>query len=218
MPDVSERQDAWLWECHRRLKETKGFRAPYESFQTLKDLVLRDLNRPASVNAWSKVLGVSINTAASWLEALCEDGCLFMLTPHDCGSERNFRKRRKFFFQDATRVADEHASLVNQVAVALRKACADSRGRLSLAYIRDKEKRAIDFVLVRDGQVLTLVQVKRFNRRPDRVLAYYRRRLGAEEAVQIVGHGQEEMVHPCGVRVLSFERFVRTLFNDGGAA
>jgi len=218
MSEIITQHEPWLWECHRRLRESKGFRAPFESFQVLKNLVLRDLNQPASINAWSKVLGVSVNTAASWLQALCEDGCLFMLQPHDFGSDRNFRKRRKFFFQDAARVADTHAALVNQVAIALRQACDASEGRLRLAYIRDKEKRAIDFALVRDGKVATLVQVRRINRRPDRVLAYYLRRLGAEQAVQIVGHGQEDTLHPCGVRVLSFERFVASFLPTGGVS
>lgn len=55
-----------------------------------------------------------------------------------------------------------------------------------MRYIRDKEKREVDLVIVRDDKVEELVEVKFGDADFSQHLAYYAERLNPQRAVQVV--------------------------------
>ena len=58
-------------------------------------------------------------------------------------------------------------------------------GKFELGYLRDKEKREVDFVVVRDGSPWFLVEVKTSDLPLSRSLCYFQESLGAPFAFQV---------------------------------
>lgn len=59
-------------------------------------------------------------------------------------------------------------------------------GTFELRYLRDKEKREVDFAVIRDGSPWFLVEVKRADERLSPSLAHFQRAIGARHAFQVV--------------------------------
>jgi hypothetical protein len=59
-------------------------------------------------------------------------------------------------------------------------------GRFELRYVRDKQKREVDFLVLRDGEPWFLVEVKAGERTLSPSLGYFQRQTGAEHAFQAV--------------------------------
>ena len=81
---------------------------------------------------------------------------------------RSLRKEPKYFLWDWSPVKDPGARAENMVASALLKAVHAwtdrGQGDFSLHFIRDKERREVDFVVVRDDDPWFLVEVKNSGR------------------------------------------------------
>jgi predicted AAA+ superfamily ATPase len=88
-----------------------------------------------------------------------------VVTPYHCNIARGLIKQPKIYFYDTGFVKeDEGARFENAVACALLKRLhflEDTAGeKCALHYLRDKEKREVDFLTVRDGRAEWLVETK----------------------------------------------------------
>ncbi|MBI2838410.1 MAG: DUF4143 domain-containing protein [Acidobacteria bacterium] len=116
---------------------------------------------------------VSPHTVKRWVGILENMYVLFRVTPWHRNVARSILKEPKIYFFDTGQVAgDEGARLENTVAVSLLKHLwfiEDTEGRdVSLHYLRDKEKREIDFLTVVDGIPTQLVEVNVSETQPAR--------------------------------------------------
>ena len=59
-------------------------------------------------------------------------------------------------------------------------------GRLDLAWLRDKDKREVDFVVIRDGKPWFLVEVRHQDGALSKSLAHFQKQLQADFAFQVV--------------------------------
>ena len=59
-------------------------------------------------------------------------------------------------------------------------------GDFELFYLRDKKKREVDFLVVRDGEPWFLVEVKKSDESISPNLAFYQKATGARHAFQVV--------------------------------
>ena len=59
-------------------------------------------------------------------------------------------------------------------------------GDFHLGYLRDKEKREVDFILVRDGRPWVLVEVKKADERMGSSLEHFQKQTKAAHAFQVV--------------------------------
>ena len=59
-------------------------------------------------------------------------------------------------------------------------------GSFELGYLRDKEKREVDFLVARDGKPWFLVEVKQRDENVGRSLEYFQKQLDAPHAFQVV--------------------------------
>ena len=59
-------------------------------------------------------------------------------------------------------------------------------GRFELGYVRDKEKREVDFIVVRDSQPWFLVEVKHHDESISETLKYYQGQVKAPFAFQVI--------------------------------
>ncbi len=134
--------------------------------------------------------GVAIDTLRRWVAALCDLHFGFLIRPWSRAVPRSLRREPRWFLRDWTEVRDEAARAETFVACHLLKAVEGwsdlGLGRFELGYLRDKERRQVDFVVVRDGRPWFLADVRRHEEPVSAALAYYQALLGAPFAFQIV--------------------------------
>lgn len=107
---------------------------------------------------------------------------------------RSLLKESKYYFYDTGAVADAGADagavLKNAVAGALLRElhlAEDLRGkRTAPHFLRDKERREVDFLTLVDGEPRHLLEVEVSDRDSSRSLAHFHRFLPGAEAVQVV--------------------------------
>ncbi len=106
----------------------------------------------------------SIPTIKRWLTYLKELYYLFEIKPYSRSIPRSLRREGKPYLWDFAAVHDEAARFENLVACHLLKTCHywtdTGEGVFDLFFLRDKEKREIDFLIVRDGDPWLPVEVK----------------------------------------------------------
>ena len=150
---------------------------------------------------------ISPKTAKAWLEILERMYLVFTLHPYTKSLPRAIQKPPKvYFFDNADVIGDEGARFENLVATSLLKRLhfiEDREGyRYELRYLRDKEGREVDFVILKDGYVEQLIEVKYGDENISKSLLYYKQRLQPKQTIQIVAN-LERPYDKDGVRVVS---------------
>jgi len=153
-------------------------------------------NRVGGLITLSNLAGdiqISPKTAKSWLEVLEKMYLVFSVRPYTKSLPRAVLKPPKvYFFDNADVIGDEGARFENLIATSLLKRLhylEDRDGyRYELRYIRDKEGREVDFVIVKDGKIEELLEAKYSDETISRSLVYYAERLKPPKATQIVAN------------------------------
>jgi len=136
---------------------------------------------------------ISPKTAKTWLEILERMYLVFSIRPFTRSLPRAVIKPPKvYFFDNADTIGDEGARFENLIASSLLKRMhfwEDRDGyRCELRYIRDKEGREVDFVLIKEGMIEELIEVKYSGDEISKSLLYYANRLKPKKATQIVAN------------------------------
>lgn len=134
---------------------------------------------------------VSPKTAKAWLELLERMYLVFAIRPYTRSLPRAILKPPKvYFFDNADVIGNEGVRFENLVASHLLKRLhymEDYTGhRCELRYIRDKEGREVDFVLLQDGRIQELIEVKFTDENVSRSLRYYAEKLRPKKVTQMV--------------------------------
>jgi predicted AAA+ superfamily ATPase len=138
-------------------------------------------------------LQISPKTAQVWLEILERMYLVFAVRPYTKSLPRAVLKPPKvYFFDNGDVLAGEGERFENLVAASLLKRLhflEDRDGyRYDLRYLRDKEGREIDFVVLKENHLEELIEVKFSDKSVSRSLLYYADRLNPPRATQIVAH------------------------------
>lgn len=135
-------------------------------------------------------LGIDEKTVKKWIKALRYLYFGFEVRPWFKNVENSIRKMPKWYMRDWANVADSGKRAETLVACHLLKAVEGwtdlGYGDFSLGYLRDKSRREVDFVVVRDGEPWFLVEVKKSEESLSGALGFFQRRLGAKHAFQVV--------------------------------
>ena len=119
---------------------------------------------PLSVNALREDLRLSHKTVDKWIEMLERLYAVFRLPPFGAPGIRAVKKARKHYHWDWSLIPDQAARFENLVACQLLKYChflEDTQGHaMELRYLRDTDRRAVDFVVLRDGKPEYAVECK----------------------------------------------------------
>jgi len=153
-------------------------------------------NRVGGLITLSNLAGdiqISPKTAKSWLEVLERMYLVFSVRPYTKFLPRAVLKPPKvYYFDNGDVIGDEGARFENLIATSLLKRLhylEDRDGyRYELRYIRDKEGREVDFVIVKDGKIEELIEAKYSDETISRSLVYYAERLKPPKATQIVAN------------------------------
>lgn len=211
--------------AHRRWQKDhidRVFRDDLRDLERVKEISLLELllshlprcvGSPLSVKNLSVLLQVAHETADRWIAILERLYVCFRISPFGGRAIRAVKKERKLYFWDWSLVSDAGPRLENFVACQLLKYChwmEDTEGfRMELRYIRDTDKREVDFVVLRDGQPLFAVECKTGEKTVSSAAAYFKDRTNVPEFYQVhLGH--RDFVHGgTGIRVLPFSTFCK---------
>jgi hypothetical protein len=174
------------------------------------------IGTPLSVNALREDLQVGHDTVSSWLEALERLYYCYRIAPYAKRLARTLTRERKLYLWDWSEVESEGARFENMVASHLLKAVhfwTDmGHGEFGLHYIRDKEKREVDFAITDRRRVVALIECKLSDTSPSPSLVRYQDMLGGVAAVQLVRTPRvDRRVPGANVRVVSAAVYLASL-------
>ena len=164
-----------------------------QQIDQLETLVTLLANRSAHQLVYSslaKQVRVSVDTLRRWVDALRNLHLGFFFRPWFNNVSRSLRKEPKWYLRDWASIEDPGDKAETFVACHLLKAVNGwtdmGLGKFELGYLRDKERREVDFVVVRDAKPWFLVEVKHHEEVISRTLEYYQEQLDAPFAFQVV--------------------------------
>lgn len=138
----------------------------------------------------ARTLRVSENTVRSWISTLVSLHFGFLVRPWYKNVTRSLRKEPKWFLRDWSGISDAGQRAETLVACHLLKAVEgwtdQGLGDFELRYVRDKEKREVDFLVVRDGEPWFLVEAKNSDTELSQSLVHFHEQLRCEHAFQVV--------------------------------
>ncbi len=135
-----------------------------DDMEILFALLPDKVGAPLSIPNLANDLKVSYNSVNSWLDIFERFFLTFTLKPWAHSIPRAIHKQRKTYLLDYTLVQNPGARFENMVAMELLRAVSSwtdmGIGDFELCYIRTKEGREVDFVLIRDRRPFLLVEAK----------------------------------------------------------
>lgn len=138
----------------------------------------------------SREIGVAVDTVKRWIDLLVRLHYGFMVRPWFKNVAKSLRKEPKWFLRDWSGIEDTGARAETLVACHLLKAVEGwtdlGLGAFELRYLRDKLKREVDFLVVRDRKPWFLVEVKNGGRQLSDSLGYFKSQTHARHAFQVV--------------------------------
>ena len=202
-----ERNERFFREDVRDLEAIRDL----SSMQLLSELLPERVGSPLSINALRETLQVSHRAVSHWLDVLERLYFAFRVAPFSGKLERALHKETKLYLWDWSLIADEGARFENLVASHLLKLChflEDAHGYdARLGYIRDKEKREVDFVVTVKRKPWFVVEVKLSDTSPSPSLNYFAERLHIPHVFQVVKQSGVDFVKN-NVRVMSAAQFL----------
>jgi uncharacterized protein len=156
----------------------------------LGHLIPDRVGNPLSLNALKEDIGVAFETVRDWLLLLEQFFYLFRLTPFTGRLARTLRKESKVYLFDWVEVEQESSRFENLVALHLLKAVrlwkAMGEVDIGLNYIRDKEKREVDFVLSEKGKPFYLIECKTSEENLSPSILRFQQKLRVPVAIQLL--------------------------------
>lgn len=158
--------------------------------ELLANVLRSQVGQLTSYTYLSRSVRVSIDTVRRWIGTLESLYYCFTVRPWHRNVTRALRKEPKYYLWDWSQVDDPGARAENLVASALHKAVnwwtESGRGDFSLHFVRDKQKREVDFLVSRDAKPWFLVEVKSSGKAPlSTALNYFQQQLRASHAFQL---------------------------------
>jgi hypothetical protein len=199
-PEPFLKADTRFWNRWRRLRDQQLLREDVRDLtrvqelgqiQVLAELVQHQSGQLTNHSTLAQRINVSVDTVQRWLATLESLQYCFAVRPWFRNVAKSLRKTPKFYLRDWSMVEDAGARLEAFVAGHLLKAVnwwEDlGLGEYGLHYLRDKEKREVDFLVVKDRKPWFLVEVKASGgNAPSPALFHFQRQTGAAHAFQMV--------------------------------
>ncbi len=157
--------------------------------EVLRELLAGLAGQPLNYSSLAQQIGTSVDTVRRWIDLLERQFFCFTVRPWLNGVPKSLRQQPKLYLYDWSQISAAPERRQNLVASHLLKAVhwwTDvGLGTFQLCYLRDKTKRAVDFVVIRDGQPWFLVQVGSSGRQISAALRYFHGLLATSHAFQV---------------------------------
>jgi len=158
--------------------------------EILAHLLSRQVGQLVDYTALASNVKVSSPTVQRWIKALSSLYYCFTLQPWSRNISKSLLKQPKVFLWDWSMVQDLGARAENFIASHLLKATqywTDSGlGSYQLYYLRDTQKREVDFLVTKDDKPWFLAEVKKSEQPISPSLHYFQEQTKAPFAFQVV--------------------------------
>jgi predicted AAA+ superfamily ATPase len=165
---------------------------------------------PLSLNALAQDLQVSPKTVKRWVEILETLYYCFRIQPFGAPKIKAVKKEQKLYLWDWSQVGSIGERFENLVACHLLKYChykQDVEGEeYELRYLRDREKREVDFVVMKDQKPLFAVEVKIKSKELSPHIKYFSERTNIPVFYQVSKEGSERQISD-KVKITNFLEF-----------
>lgn len=170
---------------------------------------------PLSIASLREDLEVSHQTIDKWIRFLDSLYLTFRISPFGSPKIRAVKKEQKLYFWDWSMNPEPGARFENLVASHLLKYChylEDTEGfKMELRYLRDVDKREVDFVVIKDKKPIFAVECKVSERELSSQLNYFQQRTNIPEFYQVHLGSRDYGDAKKGGRVLPFINFCKEL-------
>jgi predicted AAA+ superfamily ATPase len=167
-----------------------------------------------SVQNLSEDLDVSQPTVQRWLGHLSNLYYCYLISPYGAPKIRAVKKLQKLYLWDWSIIKEIGPRFENLVASHLLKYChfvSDTQGyNMELRYLRDKDSREIDFVVLKDKKPIFAVECKTGEKHLSKHISYFKERTTIPEFYQ-VHQGKRDFGNPKTGRVLPLTTFCKEL-------
>ena len=185
------------------------------SIQTLVELLRGSVGSTISYESLSRDLQISPHTVKSYVRLLESLYIIFVVTPYARNIARSLLKQPKIYFYDTGFLKeDQGARFENVVACALLKRqqfLEDTLGeQCPLHYLRDKDKREVDFLTLRNGNPEYLIEAKMSDPDVTHIRHFAPRLKGKTESIVLVKRLDREL-HLKGIYIKKASRWLSGL-------
>lgn len=160
--------------------------------ETLAELLVLGSGSILSLNSLHHQLQAAVDSVRLWTGYLCRLYFIYLVRPFAGTLARALRREPKVYLWDWSEVQQPGPRFENLVASHLLKWCHFSQdfgyAPLDLHFVRDKEKREVDFLVTRDKKPWILVEAKLTSTTPGPSLHYFAERLGVPHKFLVVAN------------------------------
>lgn len=176
-----------------------------QSIETLIELLRTQVGSPVSTLKLARILGHDSKTIKRWLAILENLYIIFPVRPYHKNIARAILKEPKYYFYDTAQVkGDDSIKLENITACSLLKEInflEDSKGmNISLHYLRNKDKKEIDFAVFIENNIL-LIEVKYGDNHLSPNFKIFNKYFKTCKKIQIVKNLNREKTYPDNIEI-----------------
>ncbi len=184
------------------------------NMKLLSDILPSKVGSLLSLNSLREDLEVSHRAVTHWMAILEAFYYHFRIYPYTTNKIRSLKKEPKLYLWDWSEVEDEAARFENLIASHLLKFVhfiVDHEGyKAELHYLRDVDKREVDFLITINNKPWFAVEVKLNDTALSPGLLYFGNRLAIPYLYQVVKKDKTDTLEK-GVRIISAGKFLAGL-------
>ena len=212
-PEPLFKAEEKFWRRWQRERLQRVIYDDIRDLESVKEISLLELlaselpNRvgsPLSVKNLKELLQVAHETVERWLKIFERMYYCFRIPPYGPPKVRAVRKEQKLYLWDWSLVEEPGPRFENFIASQLLKYChfiEDTEGyRMELRFLRDTDKREIDFVVLKDRKPMFAVECKTGDKDVSPSIYYFKERVQIPKFYQV--HQGQKDYKKNGVRVL----------------
>jgi predicted AAA+ superfamily ATPase len=185
------------------------------NLELFTELILAKAGNPLTLNTLVEDVGVSQPTLRIWLGFLEQIYYAYTIPPYHRMIARALKKDRKVYLWDWSEISNEGARFENIIAAHLLKMCHFTEDfgfePLRLFYVRDKEKREVDFLIVKNKTPWILIEAKTSDTTPPSTLHRFASALGVQHCFLVVKNRLPNNGVSQGIRIMDAASFLSCL-------
>jgi hypothetical protein len=216
---LQDEREHRIWQRDRITRVVRGDLRDLEQVreislvEQLVDLLPARVGSPLSIKSLREDLEVDHKTVERWITILENLYLCFRISPFGAPKVRAVKKERKLYLWDWSMTPEGGARFENLVASQLLKYChliEDTEGHaMELRFLRDTDKREVDFVVLKDRKPLFAVECKSGERSISPAIRYFAERTSIPRFFQV--HLGDRHYETGAATVLPFRTFCREL-------
>ncbi len=188
-PEMYLEKDERSWKKWQRVRVSKVIKDDLLSLEQVREvsqiellasLLVDRIGSLLSLNSLREDLNCSHEAVSRWVQILENVYYCYRIGPYGNSKIKSLKKDQKLYLWDWSVSKTEGAKFENLVASNLLKYChfhEDVEGdEMELRFLRDKEKREVDFVVLKNGKPLFAVECKTGEKGLSKHISYFSKR------------------------------------------